>query len=736
MIKIGPALLASAGTVAISAMVLNFAQLSVFRTTGPAMAVAVGTTVVISLTVTPAMLLLVGKSIGPAPVAKETSFWNRVGNYVAIKPTRILLGGTAALILLAAFVPTAALAYADSPADPHATEAAYGQQILNDHFGKYKTQPDYVLITADHDMRNSKDLAILAAVSRDIAKVPTVASVSSAAQPGGKAIKDSRITSQLNTVAESLSSAANKIKSGKGGLTSLQNGTTTLANGADQQAAGMRQATNAMPRLISGLSQLTNGEAQSAAGARRLANAVDQIRSGLRQLANGLDQAHSGASQTTYGIGQVVQALNSDATCGQSSTCSQARSALAQIYSGQHNRLVPGLGRSASAAQQLASGQAQLTTGLQRLASGLAQSVGGHEALNSGQSALYGGMSRLSSGSSQLASGLAKLPSGVKQIVDNTLKLSNGLSKTGSYLSDVSQQSDTADAGGFYLPNSALDSTAFSTAIKQFLSPDGRVARIQYLSTTSPGSTAGLNRFGAVKSQVVEALKGTTLDGSDIAMTGASGGSADLRDYFKADFKLVLIAVLLTVLILMMIVLRSLIAPLYLLVSVILSYGAALGSTVLIFHQILGQEMPFNVPVLSFVLLVAVGADYNILLMSRMRESKGRLTPKAVGRAVTATGPVITSAGIIFSSAFLPMVASTLSAVSQLCFTVVIGLLLDTFIVRTLIVPACAALLGDKSWWPGHSEASDPTSTVALNSGFALPRPRVLAPPIMTMDTL
>jgi len=132
-----------------------------------------------------------------------------------------------------------------------------------------------------------------------------------------------------------------------------------------------------------------------------------------------------------------------------------------------------------------------------------------------------------------------------------------------------------------------------------------------------------------------------------------------------------------------------------------------------------------------------VGADYNILLMSRMRETAGRLTPRAVGKAVTATGPVITSAGIIFASAFLPMVISTLAAVAQLCFTVAIGLLLDTFIVRTLIVPACAALLGDKSWWPGRSEVEDDGgSALAGGPGFSLPKPKVLAPPIMTADTI
>ncbi|HEX4190528.1 MAG TPA: MMPL family transporter [Marmoricola sp.] len=707
MTKIGPALLASAGTVAISSLLLNFAQLSVFSTTGPAMAVAVGTTVLVALTVTPVLLLVAGKRIGPAKPPTAASFWSRVGAYVATKPARILLVGTACLIALAAFVPHAVLAYQAHPSNPNATESSRGSAALDRHFGKYSTQPDYVLISSDHDMRNSRDLAVLAAASRDVAKLQNVKKVSSAAQPSGKTLPDSQITSQLSKVADNLNKASQKINNGKAGLNHLKTGSASLANGAGEQATGMREAASSMPRLISGLNELRSGTARSQGGARKLSGGAAKIQSGLRSLANGLDQARSGVSQATNAIGQVLQTLNSDPTCTQSPTCPRARAELNQIYQDQRNQLVPALAKSANAADQLASGQSNISGGLRNLANGLGSIVSGQGSLNDGQRSLYGGLNQLASGSQSLADGLDALPPGIGKIVDNTLKLSSGLSSTGNYLNSVSQSSDTADAGGFYLPNSALNSDAFSTAIKQFLSPDGRVARIQIFGTTSPGSASGIARYNGAKQAVVQAIKGTTLDGSKVALTGAAGGSADLQTYFRSDFKLVLIAVLLTVLLLMMIVLRSLVAPLYLLASVILSYGAALGTTVIVFHEIAGQQMPFNVPVLSFVLLVAVGADYNILLMSRMRESKGKLTARAVGNAVTATGPVITSAGIIFAMAFLPMVASTLSAVSQLCFTVVIGLLLDTFIVRTLIVPSVAVLLGNGSWWPGRQNYDD-----------------------------
>ncbi|MCW2784963.1 MAG: mmpL10 [Marmoricola sp.] len=715
--KIGAALLASAGTVAISSMVLHFAKLSVFSTTGPPMAVAVSTTVLVSLTITPALLLIFGKKIGPARPPTGRSWWTRVGEYVALKPARILVGGTACLLVLAAFAPSAAIAYTQRPGDAKATESNRGAAALDRHFGKYTTQPNYVLLLANHDMRNSKDLAVLSDASRDINKLPGVSSVRSASQPSGSTLQASRITSQISKVATKLGSASQKINNGKAGLDKLKNGSASLANGASQQASGLNRATGSLPSLISAMRQLEHGSSKSSSGASSLANAAVKIRRGLRNLANGLEQTRSGVNRATQAIGQIVNALNSDSACSSDPVCSHSRSNLAQIYQGEANRLVPGLARTANAANQLADGQSQVSDGLRNLANGLQSTANGQGQVADGQQSFYNGLRALASGSRTLADGLDTLPAGIGKMVSSTLDISKGLGKTSNYLTQVSQQSDTAEAGGFYLPASALDSTQFSTAIKQFLSPDGRVARIQVLGDSDPGGPAGITRYDAAKAQTLNAIKGTTLDGSQVLLTGAGGGSADLKQYFRSDFKLVLIAVLLTVLILMMIVLRALVAPLYLLASVIVSYAAALGSTVIVFQKILGQGMPFNVPVLSFVLLVAVGADYNILLMSRMRENRGRLTPRAVGQAVTATGPVITSAGIIFAGAFLPMVTSSLSAVAQLCFTVVIGLLLDTIIVRTLIVPACAAMLGDRSWWPGRRPGTSANTDNAGNAG-------------------
>jgi RND superfamily putative drug exporter len=146
--------------------------------------------------------------------------------------------------------------------------------------------------------------------------------------------------------------------------------------------------------------------------------------------------------------------------------------------------------------------------------------------------------------------------------------------------------------------------------------------------------------------------------------------------------------------------LRALLAPLYLLATVVLNYAAALGIGVLVFQYGLGQDIAWPVPLLSFIILVAVGADYNMLLISRLREESANNIRVGVMRTVASTGSVITSAGLIFAASMFGLMVGSIGIMIQMGFIIGCGLLLDTFVVRTLTVPAIATLLGEASWWP------------------------------------
>ncbi len=177
-------------------------------------------------------------------------------------------------------------------------------------------------------------------------------------------------------------------------------------------------------------------------------------------------------------------------------------------------------------------------------------------------------------------------------------------------------------------------------------------------------------------------------------MGGFPAALRDTRDYYQHDIRFIITMTLIVVLLILMLLLRAIVAPIYLIASVIISYFAALGITVLTFQYLLGQQLHWSVPPLAFVVLVAVGADYNMLLVSRMRDESPRSIRYGVIRTLSSTGGVITAAGLIFAASMSGLLFSSITIVVQGGFLIGVGVLLDTFVVRTITVPAIGDLGG------------------------------------------
>jgi RND superfamily putative drug exporter len=190
------------------------------------------------------------------------------------------------------------------------------------------------------------------------------------------------------------------------------------------------------------------------------------------------------------------------------------------------------------------------------------------------------------------------------------------------------------------------------------------------------------------------------LSDAKISMVGFSAVNRDIRGYYNADIRYIVCVTLIVVFLILVALLRAVVAPLYLVISVVLSYLSALGIGVVVFQFILGQELSWTVPGMSFLVLVAVGADYNLLLISRIRDESRLGISSGVIRTVGATGGVITSAGLIFAASMLSLTVSHIASIVQIGFIIGVGLLLDTFLVRTITVPAAAVLIGKFNWWP------------------------------------
>ncbi len=249
---------------------------------------------------------------------------------------------------------------------------------------------------------------------------------------------------------------------------------------------------------------------------------------------------------------------------------------------------------------------------------------------------------------------------------------------------------------------------------QQFVSRGGTV--IQFEATLRAGgqqSNAAMNATPDIRSVVADAARASGARASGVA--GEAAALYDVSSTSNRDLVTIVPIAILAIAILLALVLRSLVAPLYLIVSVLLSYLAALGVATLVFIDIGGQSgLSFILPFIMFIFLLALGEDYNILVMTRIREEAHHLPLRqAVVRAVGRTGPTVTSAGIILAGTFAVFAIAGSSGPSgsqirAIGFGVAIGILMDTFLVRTLLVPSTVALLGRWNWWPSHVEVDEP----------------------------
>jgi RND superfamily putative drug exporter len=251
-------------------------------------------------------------------------------------------------------------------------------------------------------------------------------------------------------------------------------------------------------------------------------------------------------------------------------------------------------------------------------------------------------------------------------------------------------------------------------ATSQFVSPDGTTVQFYTsLAAGSPASTAALNATPAMRTAAdgVQHATGAT----DNGVSGLAPASYDVNSVSQSDLVKIVPVVLVVIALLLGLLLRSLVAPGYLVLTVLLSYFAALGIAVLLFEVGAGDSgLNFVLPFLLFVFLMALGEDYNILVMTRIREEVHRSPLRtAVAMAAHHTGTTVTSAGLILAATFgAAGITGATSQIKELAAAIALGVLLDTFLVRTLMVPAIVVLCRRYNWWPSKLFRSEPAEGV------------------------
>jgi RND superfamily putative drug exporter len=260
---------------------------------------------------------------------------------------------------------------------------------------------------------------------------------------------------------------------------------------------------------------------------------------------------------------------------------------------------------------------------------------------------------------------------------------------------DASKNDDS-----FYLPPEAFDNPDFKRGMKMFLSPDGKAVRFIISHEGDPMSPEGLTHVNIIKNAAFEAIKGTPLEGSKIYLAGTAASYKDMQDSANYDLLIAGIAALALIFIIMLILTRAVVAAAVIVGTVLLSLGTSFGLSILIWQDLLGHPLHWMVLVMSVIILLAVGSDYNLLLVSRFKEEIHAGLNTGIIRAMGGSGSVVTSAGLVFAVTMGAMVFSELRVLAQVGTTIGMGLLVDTLVIRSFMTPSIAALMGRWFWWP------------------------------------
>ena len=629
--------LGSGMTIAGAMLCLSFTRLPYFQTLGVPCAVGTLVAVIAALTLGPA-IVVIGSRFGlfEPKRAIRSRGWRRIGTAVVRWPGPILVATIALALVGLLALPSYKASYDDRKFLPTDIAANVGYEVADRHFNSARMNPELLMIESDHDLRTSADFLVIDKIAKAIFHTPGISRVQTITRPDGKPIKHSTIPFQI----------------------SMQ-GTTSKLNEKYQQDsfANLLKQANDMQTMIDTLT--------------RTLDLTDKLSDQINDLATKFVDLEA----TVYELRDHIADFDDT-----------FRPLRAYLYWEPHCYDIPLCNTGRSLFDALDSVDA------------LSDQIGG----------LVGDTKQLAALTPQLADSLrpqlAQLKS-VKQMLLTTYQVQKGFQDQQSAMSenatamgnafDASRNDDT-----FYLPPEIFANEDFKRGMKNFISPDGHSVRFIISHEGDPASAEGISHIDAIKQAAKEAIKGTPLEGSAIYLAGTAATYKDMKDGSFYDLLIAGISAVTLIFIIMLIITRAMIAAAVIVGTVLLSLGASFGLSVLLWQHIIGLELHWMVLAMSVILLLAVGSDYNLLLVSRFKEELHGGLKTGIIRSMAGTGSVVTSAGLVFAATMATFAFSDLIVMGQVGTTIALGLLFDTLIVRTFMTPAIAALMGKWFWWP------------------------------------
>jgi RND superfamily putative drug exporter len=668
LVGIGKVIAASAATVVVTFLGMTFTRLRVFSTVGPALAPSIAVAFLAAITLLPAMLVLAGRRGWAAPRRDITGrFWRRSGNHIVRRPVAHLAASLAVLIALASFVTLMHTSYDARTTLPSSAESNIGDAALEHHFPPSSTVPQYIFIQSPRDLRTSKALADLEQMAQRVSELPDIAVVRGVTRPTGAPLEQATLSYQAGEIGHKLADASSQITGSSDARDELAGGARKLADSLSAVHAQLTQATAVLKGLANTLAGIRNQFASS----QQLQD-IERLLASERAAGDSIQPSVGNVDNILNAISSVQTGLSSNPRCAADPACNSLRNQLQRLVDTLH-RLQPSLDAAVKSVRALG--------------------------LNS-PGALQQGLATLDQGASALAEGSRRIADGVQTLDDQTKELGEGMSHAAALLLAMELNASQTGAAGFYISPEILSNDQFKDLTAVFMSPDGHAVRYLVQSKLDPYDTKAMDQVNSIVATARGAQANTSLADASISMSGLTPYYSELRDYYNHDLRFIILMTIAAVFLILVMLLRAVVAPLYLVGTVVLSYLSSLGIGIIVLQLIGREPLAASMPGMAFIVLVAVGADYNMLLISRIRDESPRGIRSGIIRTVGTTGGVITSAGIIFAAPMFGMLFSSISSMVQVGFVIGVGLLLDTFLVRTVTVPALAVLFGKGNWWP------------------------------------
>ncbi len=653
--------LATGLTVAGATLCLSFTRLPAFKALGVPCAVGIMVAVAVALTLVPAAIAASSrlKLFDPKRTAK-TYGWRRIGTAIVRWPGPILVGSLAITLVGLLTLPGFKPDYNDQHFLPKDIPATDGIEAAARHFGPAAMMsPEILMVETDHDLRNSADFLVLNKLAKAVLAVPGIEKVQAVTRPEGTPIAHATIPYLMSAQ-----------QAGQQQFMFFQK---QRMEDLLTQAGQLQQSIDIMTRMYGLMQQMQATMHSMVESTHEMADITNELRNHIADFEDFFRP--------------IRNYFYWEPHCFNIPICWSIRSVF-----------------------DILDGVDALTVKLDQLVGNLDQM----DVLMPQLIAQFPEMIAIMTSMRTMLLTMHSTMSGVFGQMDESGANSTAMGKA----FDAAQNDDS-----FYVPPEVFKNADFQRVMKIFISPDGKSVRMLISQKGDPTSPEGIARVDAIKSAAEEALKGTPLEGSQISLSGTAALVKDIVTGTTFDMLIAVVSALCLIFVVMLIVTRSLIAAMVIVGTVLLSLGASFGLAILVWQYLLGIQLHWSVFVMTVIILLAVGSDYNLLLVARMKEEIGAGINTGIIRAMAGTGKVVTTAGLVFAFTMASMMVSNLVSIGQVGTTIALGLLFDTLIVRAFMTPSIAALLGRWFWWPQQVRPR-PASSMLRPTG---PRPLVRA---------